>query len=468
MGASQNPGKWGFIILANILNGGYRGKVYPVNPREKKILGVEAWPSVESIPGVPDLAVVVVPPPGVPRVISECAQKGIKAALVITAGFAEVGAEGVRLQAEAVRTARQTGMVMVGPNCQGTISTGAKLHALMPPLFPPPGPLSMVTQSGNVGGSVARHCMSRGFGFSKYLSTGNEAALHCEEVFEYLADDPNTKVILSYVEGFKDGRSFFETAKKVTARKPIVMIKGGRTAAGAKAAKSHTASLAGSDAVIDAACRQAGVIRVRDMDELFCVGASLAGGIMPRGRGVGIVTAGGGWGVLAADACARAGLEVVTLPEETMKRLDACLPAWWNRSNPVDLVSGLRPGDLQKSLEVLFGCPRVDGVILLGLMPALPLHTYWVSSIGQEQREKVNIILDDIGRVFSELMVMAQSYAKPLIVASDLPFGGNYLESKMLERVGEKGGICFTQPEQAALVFASMARYAEYLRESNS
>jgi len=464
VGASRNPGKWGFIILANILNGGYEGRVYPINPKEKEILGLEVHSSIEGLPEIPDLAVIVVPPPSVPGVVAECVKKGIKAALVITAGFAEIGAEGERLQNETVRIARQGGMTMVGPNCQGIISISSKLHALMPPLFPPPGPLSIVSQSGNVAGTVARKCMSRGFGFSKYLSTGNEAALHCEDVFEYLAEDPETKVILSYIEGFKDGRRFLETAKRVTAKKPIVMLKAGGTIAGAKAAKSHTASLAGSDSIFDAVCKQAGVIRVRDMDELFYVGAALAGGFMPKGRRVGIITGGGGWGVLASDACAMAGLEVVELPEETIKELDTFLPSWWSRGNPVDLVAGLRPGDVQNSFEVLLACPNIDGVILLGLTPALPRHTDWLSSGGLERSGKINnIVLDEIGDVFSRLMDMAHSYGKALVVASEMPF-----ETEMLQKIGERGGVCYTLPDQAAFVFASLARYAEYLRESDA
>jgi len=470
IGASRDPGKWGFIIMANILSGGYEGRVYPINPREKEILGLQVYPGIEGLPEIPDLAVIVVPPPSVPLVVAECVKKGIKVAVVITAGFAEVGAEGEHAQEETARIARQGGMTLLGPNCQGIISTGCKLYALMAPLFPQPGPLSIVSQSGNVAGTVARKCMNQGFGFSKYISTGNEAGLHCEDFFEYLAEDPETKVILSYIEGFRDGRRFFETAKRVTKIKPIVMLKAGGTAAGAKAAKSHTAALAGSDSIFDAVCKQAGIIRVEDMDQLSHVGAALASGLRPKGRRVGIVTAGGGWGVLASDACARAGLEVTELPEETIKELDSLLPSWWSRGNPVDLVAGLRPDDVRNSLEALLRCPTIDGAMLLGLVPALPRQDNLLFSDFLKRKENIDKIPELIGDIFNQFMDMAHSYGKSIIVASDLPFGGSYLESKMLQKIGERGGVCFTLPDHAAVVFASLARYAEYaeyLRESN-
>jgi acyl-CoA synthetase (NDP forming) len=464
IGASNNPRKWGFIVLANLINGGFEGPIYPINPKEQKIQGLKAYPSVADLPDTPDLAVIVVPPLAVPSVIDECVAKGVPAGLVITAGFAEVGLDGEKLQGEMVDRARQGNMILVGPNCNGIMRPSSKLFPLMPPVFPSPGPIAVVAQSGNVATSIVRRLMKSGFGCSCYVSSGNEADLHCEDYFNYLAEDSETRVILSYIEGFRDGKRFFEAAKRVTRVKPIIMLKVGGTAAGARAAMSHTASLAGADSAFDGACRQAGVIRAKDIDELRNVGISLFRQPLPQGNRVGIVTAGGGWGVLAADACARAGLDVVTLPDETIAELDGFLPPWWSRSNPVDLVAGLRGDHLMKSLECLLKCEVIDGVILLGIMPALPLKPLPPNPGMDVIKKRINDIMRMTGDVFDQLMGFADSYQKPVIIASELPLVADELERQLAYMLGERGYICYPRPEDAAQVMACLASYGQYLR----
>lgn len=464
IGASNNPRKWGFIVLANLINGGFKGAIYPVNPREPKVQGLKAYASVANLPESPDLAVIVTPSQSVPSMIDQCAAKGIRAGLVITAGFAEVGSGGQKLQREMVDRARRGNMPLVGPNCNGIMSPSSKLYSAMPQIFPPPGPIAVVAQSGNVGTSILRGAMKNGFGCSRYVSTGNEADLHCEDYFEYLAEDPQTKVILSYNEGLKDGRRFFEVARNVTRKKPIIMLKAGGTTAGARAAMSHTASLAGADAAFDGACKQAGVIRAKDMGELLNIGAGLIRQPLPQGKRVGIVSAGGGWGVLAADACARAGLEVVTLPEETLSELDGFLPPWWTRSNPVDLVAGLREGALIKSLEVLLRCPKIDGIILLGIMAALPVEIVPRSASQDVIRRRSDAMLENIINIYDQFMELSHRYQKPVVIGSEFPFAIGDVESQMAFKLGEKGYICYSNPNDAALVTASLASYAEYLR----
>ena len=303
VGASNKPGKWGFMVLSNLINGGFPGSIYPINPGEEEIQGLKTYARVTDVPGIPDLAVIVVPPRSVPSVIQECVAKGIQTGIVITAGFAEVDGGGEKLQREMVELARAGGMVLVGPNCNGIMRPPSKLYVAMPPIFPQPGPLAVVSQSGNVATSIARRGMNIGFGCSCFVSSGNEADLHCEDYFDYLAEDPDTKVILSYIEGFRDGKRFFETAKRVTKKKPLIMLKAGGTTAGAKAAKSHTAALSGSDSAFDGACWQNGVIRAKSIDDLCNIGVGLMGQPLPQGKRVAILTGGGGWGVLAADAC---------------------------------------------------------------------------------------------------------------------------------------------------------------------
>lgn len=462
VGASANQYKWGSVILSHIITGHFKGKVYPVNPKEKEILSLKAYSNVKALPETPDLAVVVTPPFSVPQVLQECAEKGIKAAVIITAGFAEVGAEGEKLQREVVNIARKSGMILVGPNCFGIISTACSLCAIMPPLFPKPGPFAVVSQSGNIGFSIVQRLISKGFGISKLISYGNEADLHLEDYLEYLAEDDETKVILSYVEGLKDGRRFFETAKKVTQKKPIVTLKAGCTSAGARAAKSHTAALAGSDAIFDSVCKQAGIIRVRDMDEIFNVGAALLHQPLPRGKRVGIITAGGGWGVLGADACINAGLSVAQLPEETIKELDSLLPSWWSRGNPVDLVAGVFGEAVMKSIEVMLRCATIDGLMLLNLSPLLPRGIALVSNESSDLREQLKAFADSLAEVFEQLAVLVAKYDKPIITASE--FDGGYIDAQVSRLAVQKKIPYYLLPDHAATVLSRLAEYAKYRR----
>jgi len=467
VGASNKPGKWGSIVLANLMRNGFNGEIFPVNPGEAEVQGLKAYARIADVPGSPDLAAIVVPPPAVPGVIDECTAKGIRAGVVITAGFAEVGRDGLRLQEEMVDRARAGGMILVGPNCNGIISPPGRLHLAMPPVYPAAGTMAVIGQSGNVATSIARRIMKLGFGLSRFVSSGNEADLHCEDYFRHLAEDPETRVILSYVEGFRDGARFLRIAREVTARKPLLMLKAGGTGAGARAAMSHTASLAGSDAAFRGAVRQAGVIRARNMDDMVNMALGLARQPLPRGRRVGIVTAGGGWGVLAADACARAGLDVVDLPADTLAELDAFMPAWWNPGNPVDLVAALKPDHLWKSLEGLLRCPVVDGVIMLGIMPALPWRPLPPKITQEEIKERLSDFLAGVRRVFERFDQMAETYKKPVVVASEIPVVGPDLEARMAEVLGPKGYVCYQTPEDAATVMAALADYAEYLRDRN-
>jgi len=459
IGASKSPMKWGFIVLSNLINGGFKGKIYPVNPKESEILNLKVYPSVDEIPEVSDLAVIVTPPSSVPPLIEDCLRKGIRAAVVITAGFAEVGEEGRKLQRQMADVARSGDMILVGPNCNGIMSPNWSLYPMMPPVFPQPGPLAMVTQSGNVGNSVVSRGMARGFGFSYYVSSGNEAHLGVTDFIEFFGEDPQTKVILSYVEGIRDGRRFLEVARRVSRTKPIVMLKVGETAAGARAALSHTAALTGSDATFAAAARQAGIIRAGDMDELFNIAATFIRQPVLKGRRVGIVTVGGGWGVLAADACAKAGLDVVQLPEETMKELNSILPPWWSRGNPVDLVAGMRAGDIRNSLEALLRCPQVDGVIVLGAMGAAPKQEEGPTSF-------LSLMAMAGGNLFEDVPQLIDKYRKPILLASDTFFGGIEWGRDMSAALGDKGLVCYPLPNHAAVALSSLAQYGEYLREN--
>ncbi|MFC1895348.1 acetate--CoA ligase family protein [Thermodesulfobacteriota bacterium] len=466
VGASNKPGKWGFIILANLVNGGYEGPIYPVNPRDNEVQGLKAYPSVAALPETPDMAVIVVPPPNVPKVVQDCVDRGIRAGVVITAGFAEVGDQGEKLQHEMVEVARSGGMVLVGPNCNGINRPSLKLYCQMPPVFPQPGSMAIVAQSGNVATSVCKRGMKNGFGWSSVVSSGNEADLHSEDYYGYFAEDPQTEVILGYIEGFRDGRRFLEMARKVSARKPIVVIKGGYTQAGASAVMSHTASLAGLEATFEGACRQAGIIRAKTVNDLFYIGAGFLKQPIPKGRRVAILTGGGGWGVLAADACGEAGLEVFSLPFETLDELDSFLPPWWSRSNPIDLVAGLQEGALHRSLDCLLRCPGCDGVILLGIVPALPMVPLSPSAGHEAVRAHMDSMLGMAENVIEEFMDMARAYQKPVVIASEFPAAVGDFEAQLALVLGEKGHVCYPAPQDAVTVMDALATYGERRRSA--
>jgi acyl-CoA synthetase (NDP forming) len=464
VGASNDGRKWGFVTLKHLVDGGFAGRIYPVNPSEDEILGLKVYKNIGDLPETPDMAVIVVPPPTVPDVIKQCVDKGIKAGIIITAGFAELGSEGARMQWQITDTARAGGMVFVGPNCNGVMSPWNKQYVQFPSFFVPPGPIAVVAQSGNVMDSLARQVMMYGQGCSVCVASGNEASLHIEDYLEYLADDPHTRVILSYIEGFKNGDRFIKVAREVSKKKPIIMVKAGRTQAGAAAAASHTASIAGSDVIFDAVCKQTGIIRAASLDELVNIGLGLLRQPLPKGRGLGIVTAGGGWGVLAADACAALGFNVVKLPEATIKELDKLLPAWWNRGNPVDLVAGVAGDNIFKAIELVMQVPSVDSMMFLSIMPALKVRGFDAPQQPEAREKWGKEITAAVIEAFERLNAIADKYQKPLVVASEHMWSTAVEQAEIGYELGKNNAVCYHMPHEAAAVLEAMAKYSGYLR----
>jgi acyl-CoA synthetase (NDP forming) len=424
VGASRDPKKWGFNLLFNIIKGGYRGSIFPVNPREKEILGYPVYPNMAQIPHPVDLAILVVPPADILKVLEDCGRNGTKTGIVITAGFGEVGAQGKALQEEMAILARRLGMLLIGPNCQGIVSTeGASLFAHMPPQFPPPGPLGVVSQSGNLATSFIAAGEAMGIGFSRIISSGNEADLRTADFLEFLAEDPQTEVILSYIEGVKDGRAFMAKAEEVSRKKPLLVLKAGQTEAGVRAAFSHTGALSGADDRFTALLAQTGAMRGETIEEMIDVAAALISQPLPKGRKVGVVTLGGGWGVLAADYCAKAGLIVEDLPLKMVRSLNEVLPPWWNRLNPVDMVAGYRKGDLLTTLELFLRSDRFDGVLMLGLgwrtvrgnvlIADARSPEDGMAAAGQDWIEEEK-------KIFADVQELGRKYDKPILLASDV------------------------------------------------
>ncbi len=462
IGASSNPRKWGYVMLKNLINGGFTGSIYPINPDAEQILGKKVYKTLEDVPETPDLAVIAVVPKAALAAVQACTDKGIKAAVCITAGFAELGEEGRRLQDEMVKKARAHGMVMVGPNCNGIMSPWEKLYVDFPSFHVPPGSIALVCQSGGVVDGLARQLMIRGMGCSLCVASGNEADLHMEDYLTYLAEDPHTRAILCYIEGFKDAGRFYRIVREVTKKKPVVAYKAGKTAAGAKAAMSHTASVAGSDVIFDGICRQTGIIRAKNLHHLFNVGAAFTNQPLPRGRNIGIVTAGGGWGVMAADECVSLGLTMAKLSDETIKRFDAFLPAWWNRGNPVDLVAGSDPDDVLRVVDTVLASPDVDGVIYLGLMPALKFTEEELLHRGATGAAWGDAIIRASVDIVQHLNALAHKYEKPVVVASEHLISSAEQEVRTLYAIGQTGNVCYEMPYEAAEVMAALVSYGEW------
>jgi acyl-CoA synthetase (NDP forming) len=367
IGATNQWNKWGFSTFVSVLDG-FRGKVYPVNLQERQVLGRLAYRRVTDIPPEEpvDLAVFVIPAQSIPEVMEECVKKGVRAGVIISAGFAETGERGKRLQEEVLEIARKGPIRFIGPNCMGFYSGSSALKAFMFPLSLREGPLAFVSQGGNVGAAVVQTAYARGMGFHRYVSCGCAADIQIEDYIEYFGHDEEVKVILAYIEGLNDGQRFVEKVSEVTKRKPVIALKPGKTEAATKAITSHSGALSGSSELYDSAFRKAGVIRVETAEALLDVAAAFLTQPLPKGRRVAIITPGGSYGVMSADACASLGLEVVRLSEETIAELDSFFPPRWSHGNPVDPAGDRNFIAYMKAPELLLRLPEIDAMIFMG------------------------------------------------------------------------------------------------------
>lgn len=371
VGASRSPGVIGHEIFKNLLDAGFQGPVYPVNPNAEVVRSVRAYPSVAAIPDPVDLAVITVPARFVLEVVDECGAKGVKGLVVITAGFGEIGGEGLVRQEKLEALVDRYGMRMVGPNCLGLLNTAAehRLNATFAPNYPPPGKVAFASQSGALGVAILDHARELGIGISTFVSVGNRADLQLHELLAYWRDDPRTELVLLYMESFGDADRFKVLASEVSRTTPIIAVKGGRSAAGAKAASSHTGSLAGRDVGVDALFGQAGVIRVESVEELFDTAMLLENQPFPKGDRLGILTNAGGPGILAADAAEGAGLRIPAASGALRAKLAAALPAEASTSNPVDMIAGAGPDQFEHCVEAMLASGEFDALLVLFVPP---------------------------------------------------------------------------------------------------
>lgn len=365
IGASRTPGKVGHDILKNIIRYGYDGAVYPINPTADEILGRKAYPLLQDVPDKIDLAVVVIPSKNVPDVIGQCGAKGINSAIVISAGFRESGIEGSKLEAELINKAREAGVRVIGPNCLGMIDTHSKINASFAAGMPAKGNIGFFSQSGALCLAILDRALPDEIGFSKFISMGNKADISDIDIMQALAEDENTKVILGYIEGVGDGRRFMEVAAEVSGKKPVIILKSGITSSGAKAASSHTGALAGREAAFDSAFKQSGVIRVDTINELFNYAVAFASQPLPKGPNIAVITNSGGPGILAADACDKAGLQLIPLHKELVDELRTFLPPVASFYNPIDILGDAGADRYEKAINTALKDERINGVMAL-------------------------------------------------------------------------------------------------------
>ncbi len=464
VGASRTPGKIGYellrIMVENSQRGIYKGKLYAVNPKSNEmILGVPTYKSILELPEVPDLAVLVTPAKYTPSAMEDCGKRGIKNVIVISGGFAEVGGEGVKLQEELEALKDKYGMRVIGPNCVGVVVPSTGVDTMFLPVEkeflnkkyissprPKPGNISLSTQSGAFGVACLDYMHGEGIGLAKFVSYGNKLDVDEVDVLEYLRNDKETKVILIYAESIDRGREFLELAKEITKEKPIVIFKAGRTSAGARAASSHTAAMAGSDNVYDAAFRQAGIIRVRDMEELFDVAKALVMQPPARGDRIAILTDGGGVGVMAADETEALGLKLANLSEESQNRFQSLkekriVPPIAATANPIDLTGSATDDSFVEAMRILLEDDNVDGIIVLALH-----HVPGVTA-----------------NLPNKLASLSKSYDKP-VVAMDV---GSSQYAKAFREMFEIEGIpAYPESERAVRAMKALVSYGMIKKSS--
>ena len=464
-GVSTHPGKFGFVSLHNILASGYPGRVYGSSREAGEVLGVPVVADPADLPDdAIDLVFVCTPAAANADLLRACARKGIRAAFLASAGYGEAGAEGQQLQAELVALADELGMLVAGPNGQGVVSTPARLCAQIVAPYPPAGGIGIASQSGNFISSFMNYAVQTGVGVSRAVSAGNAAAVTIPDYLDFYAADPVTNVALAYVEGVPDGRGFFERTRAVAAAKPLVLVKGGATAGGQRAAASHTGSLASDDRVFDGMCRQAGITRAATIEEAYEAAATFATQPLPKGNRVVVLTTAGGWGVVTADAIARSSLELTPLPDDLRASLDGRLPPRWSRNNPVDLAGAETRDTIPEVIDLIVGHPEVDAVIYLGLgiqsnQAALMRRGPFYPNHGLERIVEYHERQD--ARFAQAAADASERYAKPVLTATELAV--THPDNAGPAGVRATGRLCYASANRAVAALDHLWRRARFL-----
>jgi acetyltransferase len=438
VGATETPGSVGRTIVWNLISSSFGGTIYPVNLKRPSVLGIKAYPDLASVPEAVDLVVIVTPAPTVPGIIKDAVDIGVKGAIVISAGFKEIGPEGAELERQIMEHARRGNMRIIGPNCLGVMSPVTGLNATFASTMARRGSVGFISQSGALCTAILDWSLRENVGFSSFVSIGSMLDVDWSDLIYYLGDDPHTQSIVIYMETIGHARAFLSAAREVANTKPIIVIKPGRTEGAAKAAASHTGSLTGSDEVLEVAFRRSGVLRVNGIAELFYMAEVLGKQPRPNGPRLTIVTNAGGPGVLATDALITNGGELAKISPESMEEFNELLPAAWSRNNPVDILGDASPERYGKALEIAAKDPNTDGILVI-LTPQA---------------------MTDPTKTAEVLVPYAQTFGKPIIATW---MGGN--EVAPGEAILNKASIpAFPYPDTAARMFDYMARYSENLR----
>ncbi|MGZ4862715.1 MAG: acetate--CoA ligase family protein [Halobacteriota archaeon] len=431
IGAARESGKVGHSVLKNLIDANFQGELVPVNPNADEILGLKAYPAVKKV----DLAVIVVPANIVPSVLEDSARVGVKASIIISAGFRESGAHGAKLEAQIRELAKKYSIRVIGPNCLGIISTGANVNASFASEYPNKGSISLISQSGAICTSFLDWAASESLGFDKLVSVGNKADVAEAELLKYIARDPLTRVVALYVEGIDNGREFMRVAKEVSRLMPLIALKAGRTDMGAKAASSHTGALAGSDAAYDAAFKQSGIIRVSSIDEFFDAAKAFSRCPIPKSPGMAIITNAGGLGVLASDAAAEYKVPLANFTEDTIVALRGALTQESNIYNPVDILGDAKPRRYVDTLKTVLADQNVGLVIVLLTPQAMT-----------EPEETADLLND-----------LSLQASKPMITS----FVGGKELSKSREKLKQGKTANFTSPETAVRAASNLIKFRE-------
>jgi acyl-CoA synthetase (NDP forming) len=467
IGASATLGKWGQSLPANLIAGGFSGAIHLVNPRGGTQWGRPVVPSLDAVPGPVDLAVVTVPAARVPELLPQLQAKGVRHLLLISSGFSEVGKQGREQERQLVAAARDAGVVLLGPNTMGICNPHHGLYLTGAHVRPSSGSTALVSQSGNMGVQLLDFAARQGLGIRAFAGSGNEAMVAVEDFLEAFAVDEHTRTVLLYVESVKDGRRFFDAARRTSAVKPVIVLKGGRSAAGTRAAASHTGALATDHRVFEAACTQAGVLTVHQPVEMLDAAAAFSSLPLPRGRRVAILTLGGGWGVVTSDLCAECGLELPPLDPAVVGRFDRLLPPYWSRSNPVDLVGENDPELPFTALEELVSWEGCDAVIHLGIFGRRFLLRWLLDSTAvadpsfpRAQRDTLQSQVDATERRYVEHAVrLMQRHGKP-VIGVDLATAAT--PRTLYEVPGaEFKGVFFPSPERAVRALEHLCTYRD-------
>ncbi len=470
IGASADISKWGHLLFSNVVAGQYQGKIYLVNAKGGEIAGRPVFKSVTEIPDPVDLAVITVPANKVIALLPELKEKKIKNVLLISSGFAETGAEGKALESELVEKAREAGILILGPNTMGICNPCISLYCTGSHVRPKKGSIVLVTQSGNLGTQLLAFAEKEGIGIRAFGGSGNEAMITIEDAMEGFEVDEKTKTVVLYIESVKNGRRFFESAKRVGKKKPVIVLKGGRTDAGAQAAASHTGAMASNIKVFKEACKQTGIIEVENPMDLLDMSAAFSSLPLPKGNKVGLITLGGGWGVVASDLCIENGLEVPKLSEGVISKINDLLPPFWSHANPVDVVGDMNTGKYMKIMEELLQWPDCDAIIHMGIIGRIIMIKATLESTNvvnqnydHKKIESALHYLEDFEKQTIELTVkLMEKYNKPII--------GVYLLNDdktrtITELDGFKyKGVNFISPERAVKVLGKMYKYAQWLK----